>query len=132
MNLHLQRIALVSTLAFISPVFAAEKSKPAADNSTAAVGATKSTTPIPRFQARPQYPSDMREKGIPAEVVVDFIVNEKGDVENARAIRSNHQAFEAPAVQAVAKWKFKPATKDGKAVATHMQVPLIFGPDQKE
>lgn len=46
-------------------------------------------TPVPRFQARPQFPSDARSAGIGGEVVVDFVVNANGDVQNARAIRSS-------------------------------------------
>ena len=34
--------------------------------------------------------------------------------------------FEAAAVQAVSKWKFKPGRKGGRDVPTHMQVPIVF------
>ena len=30
------------------------------------------------------------------------------------------------AVQAVSKWKFRPGRKNGHAVFTHMQVPIVF------
>ena len=39
--------------------------------------------PVARFQARPQYPFEMRRAGIAGEVVVDFIVDNNGDVQNA-------------------------------------------------
>jgi protein TonB len=83
-------------------------------------------TPVPRFQARPQYPFEMRRAGIAGEVVVDFIVDTAGDVQNAYAIRSSQREFEAAAVQAVTKWKFKPGRKGGRDVPTHMQVPIVF------
>jgi periplasmic protein TonB len=82
--------------------------------------------PVPRFQARPQYPFEMREKKIGGEVVVDFIIDVNGDVRNAYAVRSSRREFEAAAVAAVAKWKFKPGMKGGRAVNTHMQVPIVF------
>lgn len=82
--------------------------------------------PVPRFQARPQYPFEMRRAGIAGEVVVDFIVDTNGDVQNAYAIRSSQREFEAAAVQAVSKWKFKPGRKGGRDVPTHMQVPIVF------
>jgi periplasmic protein TonB len=82
--------------------------------------------PAPRFQARPQYPFEMRRAGIAGEVVVDFIVDTNGDVQNAYAIRSSQREFEAAAVQAVSKWKFKPGRKGGRDVPTHMQVPIVF------
>jgi protein TonB len=83
-------------------------------------------TPVAKFQARPQYPFEMRRAGIAGEVVVDFIVDTNGDVQNAFALRSSQREFEAAAVQAVSKWKFKPGRKSGRDVPTHMQVPIVF------
>ena len=45
-------------------------------------------TPTPRFQARPQYPAELRSVSVEGEVVVDFIVDANGDVRNARSLRS--------------------------------------------
>lgn len=83
-------------------------------------------TPVAKFQARPQYPFEMRRAGIAGEVVVDFIVDTNGDVQNAYALRSSQREFESAAVQAVSKWKFKPGRKGGRDVPTHMQVPIVF------
>lgn len=83
-------------------------------------------TPVPKFQARPQYPLEMRRTGTTGEVVVEFIVDPNGDVYNAYALRSSQREFEAAAVAAVAKWKFKPGRKSGRDVPTHMQVPIRF------
>lgn len=82
--------------------------------------------PVARFQARPQYPHLMRRSGIRGEAVIDFIVDTNGDVQRAFAIRSSRAEFEAPAVVAVSKWRFKPGQKGGRDVPTHMQVPIIF------
>jgi protein TonB len=59
-------------------------------------------------------------------VVVDFIVDANGDVQNAFAVKMSQREFESAAVQAVSKWKFKPGKKGGRAVNTHMQVPIVF------
>jgi protein TonB len=82
--------------------------------------------PVARFQARPQYPFEMRRAGISGEVLVDFIVDTNGDVRNAFSAHSSQREFEAAAVQAVSKWKFKPGRKNGHNVYTHMQVPIVF------
>jgi protein TonB len=82
--------------------------------------------PVAKFQARPQYPFEMRRSGVAGEVVVDFIVDTNGDVRNAYSARSSQREFEAAAVQAVSKWKFRPGKKGGRAVNTHMQVPIVF------
>jgi protein TonB len=87
--------------------------------------------PQPRFRTPPIYPFDMRRQGIEGEVMVDFLVDAEGNVLNAHAAGSSHREFDSAAVQAVAKWKFRPGRKDGQNVTTHMQVPIVFSLDQK-
>lgn len=82
--------------------------------------------PVARMQSRPVYPFEMRRAGITGEVLVGFIVDSNGDVRDAHAIRSNQREFEAAAIQAVMKWKFRPGRKGGRAVNTRMQVPIVF------
>lgn len=83
-------------------------------------------TPVPKYQARPHYPPEMRRTGISGEVVVDFIVDPNGEVQNVHALRSTQREFESAAIEAVSKWKFRPGRKDGRNVPTHMQVPIVF------
>lgn len=82
--------------------------------------------PVARVQQQPQYPFEMRRAGVTGEVTVDFIVDANGDVQNAYAAKSTQREFEQNAVAAVSKWKFKPGRKGGRAVNTHMQVPIVF------
>jgi protein TonB len=82
--------------------------------------------PVAKFKARPTYPFEMRRAGISGEVLVDFIVDTDGNVRNANAAHSSQREFEGPAVQAVSKWTFRPGRKNGHAVFTHMQVPIVF------
>lgn len=82
--------------------------------------------PVARVRTPPQYPFEMRRAGVTGEVMVDFIVDQNGDVQNAYAVKSTQREFEQPAVAAVTKWKFKPGRKGGRAVNTHMQVPIVF------
>jgi periplasmic protein TonB len=82
--------------------------------------------PEPKYRVEPQYPFEMRRAGVTGDVVVDFIVDTNGNVMNAYAARSSQREFEANAVTAVSKWKFKPGRKNGRNVNTHMQVPIVF------
>lgn len=85
--------------------------------------------PTPRFQARPRYPFEMRRSGIAGEVVVEFIVDDRGEVVNARAVRSSREEFEFAALEAVSRWRFRAGVKDGQTVPTRMQVPVVFTPE---
>ena len=78
------------------------------------------------MQAKPTYPFEMRRAGINGEVIVLFVVDTNGDVRDASVVRSTQREFEAAALQAVLKWKWKPGRKGGKAVAVRMQIPIVF------
>jgi protein TonB len=82
--------------------------------------------PVVKFQAKPVYPFELKRARVSGEVMVGFIVNTDGDVVEAYAVRSDVREFEAPAIAAVAKWKFKPGRKGNRAVNTKMQVPIGF------
>ncbi len=45
--------------------------------------------PVPKLQVRPQYPSELRQAGVTGSVVVDFIVDKDGNVQNAYALKSS-------------------------------------------
>jgi protein TonB len=84
------------------------------------------TPPSVRRQSPPHYPSSMIQAGMNGEVIVDFVVDNNGEVRNTTAVRSSNRAFEASAVEAVSKWKFRAGKKGGRFVFTHMQVPIEF------
>jgi periplasmic protein TonB len=63
---------------------------------------------------------------------VSFIVDSNGDVRNAVAVRSSQVEFESSACKAVSHWKFKPGKKGGRAVAVHMEVPIVFSIDKAD
>jgi periplasmic protein TonB len=82
--------------------------------------------PVLRVPVSPTYPFEMRRAGISGEVLVEFIVDTKGDVVAVQVIRSSQREFEQPAIQAVQKWKFRPGRKGGRAVNTRAQQPITF------
>ncbi|MET0290824.1 MAG: energy transducer TonB [Steroidobacteraceae bacterium] len=63
------------------------------------------------------YPSDARRAGLSGWVQVEFVVNPDGSVRTARAIEAQPRGvFEAAAVMAAQRCKFKPKMADGKPV----------------
>lgn len=77
-------------------------------------------------QTSPTYPYEARRGGLGGQVLVEFVVDEHGEVIHARVVRSDAQIFDQPALQAVAHWRFQPGRKDGRAVRFRMSVPLVF------
>lgn len=88
--------------------------------------ATLDEKPVARTRSAPQYPFELRRRNISGEAVVQFVVNAKGDVEDARVVRTTHPEFGEAAVAAVLPWKFSPGKKGGQKVATRLTVPLTF------
>ena len=82
--------------------------------------------PIPKSQARPNYPRELRKKGITGVVNLRFVVSSEGNVIDIEVIDSPHEALSQAAVQAVKKWKFEPGLKAGVPVAVRMVMPLEF------
>jgi periplasmic protein TonB len=82
--------------------------------------------PRPTVQAAPQYPLDLRQAGINGEVVVQFIVDSKGNVRNIRIVRSTNTGFNEAVLRAVRNWKFEPGKKNGRKVNTRVQQPIPF------
>ncbi len=91
-----------------------------------------SQQPVARYQARPDYPYEMKRDGRTGEVLVDFIVDTNGNVRRAFAARSSSPEFEEAACRAVARWKFKPGRRGGVPVFVHMQVPIVFSLNEGE
>jgi protein TonB len=82
--------------------------------------------PQATVQGRPLYPFEMRRAGITGTVTVEFIVMKNGAVRDPFAVKSTQREFEAEAVKAVSKWKFKPGQRGGAAVDTRMRVDIVF------
>jgi protein TonB len=82
--------------------------------------------PQPIVQQSPQFPIQLKKDVDRAEVVVEFIVDSRGDTRDVRAVSSTHPGFEFAAVDGVGKWRFRPGMKSGRKVNTRMRVPIRF------
>jgi protein TonB len=82
--------------------------------------------PVATYQAQPVYPYDMKKAGITGTVTVAFVLEPDGHVSGAYAESATQHEFEANAIQAVMKWRFRPGRRGGRAVRVHMSVPIKF------
>ena len=83
--------------------------------------------PMVRYQAKPEYPPDLRRRGIGGEVIVELIVDERGIARRVKAVSAPHTALGEAAENAIGQWTFFPGMKAGRAVATRLAVPVMFG-----
>jgi protein TonB len=82
--------------------------------------------PEPIVQPPPQFPVQLKKDVDRAEVVVEFIVDSKGNTRDVHVVSSTHPGFEFAAVEGVNKWRFRPGMKTGRKVNTRMMVPIRF------
>lgn len=82
--------------------------------------------PVPVRTVTPEYPAEMRRTGASGLVIINCLVDERGAVSDPKVEKSSNAVFERPALDAVQKWKFKPATENGSAVPTRINIPIKF------
>lgn len=80
--------------------------------------------PVPVRTPPPAVPDAM--KGVGGIVSVVVIIDEKGDVTQATVSKSTDTGFEKASVDAVRKWKFKPAEVGGQPVKAKVTIPIHF------
>ena len=103
-------LALGLSLALAQPARAEEKLEP----------------PVPVRTTAPDYPEAMRLAGVSGLVLVNCLIDEKGAVQDMRVEKASNDQFVKPAMQALSKWRFKPAQRDGAKVSTRVSIPIRF------
>lgn len=86
--------------------------------------------PVPVRTVKPQYPREMREQGVSGLVMVKCAIDEQGNVTETTVLKSSNEVFDKFAVEALKKWKFKPARRDGTPVAIQVTIPMKFVVDE--
>lgn len=77
-------------------------------------------------QAPPVYPYELRKRKVEGTVYVVFIVDETGRVQQPSVETSPNEAFSAPALDAVRRWRFEPGVIRGEKVRSKLRVPIRF------
>lgn len=81
---------------------------------------------LKKLQSQVYYPEMARRAGIEGRVTVQFIVNERGQVENPRVIRGIGGGCDEVALEAVSKAKFVPGLQRGRPVRVQYSLPIVF------
>lgn len=86
-------------------------------------------TPIPISQLAPRYPREALSRDIGGTVRVRATVAPDGRVERMEVAESSGNRYlDRAAMEAVRRWTFKPATRNGQPVSADVVVPLDFKP----
>src|ERR1035441_5669890 len=84
---------------------------------------TRPVTP-PRLihSVDPEYDKASRKKKVQGTGVLTVLVTESGEPQDPKIVTSLNPALDEKAIEAVSRWRFAPATKDGKPMAVHIRV----------
>jgi periplasmic protein TonB len=93
-------------------------------NDSDAVGCV--TAPRQTYAPEPMYPKKERKARHMGIVILGLVVGSDGLPRDITVSRPLSSDFDAAAIDAVKKWKFSPATKDGKPVAAKVNVEVSF------
>jgi TonB family protein len=78
-------------------------------------------------RVNPTYPPIAQQKKVEGTVIIGVLVSERGDVAEAKVLRSaGGYGLNEAALTAVRKWRFRPAVKEGKRVKVWMTYPIVF------
>jgi TonB family protein len=84
------------------------------------------TKPVPIYAPEPEYSDEGRRARVQGTVIVELIVDPSGKTRNFKVLQSLGLGLDEQALKTVATWRFKPGTKDGKAVAVIADIYLGF------
>lgn len=77
-------------------------------------------------QIQPVYPVELENSGTTGLVVVHFVVDARGRVQDLEVLSSPHQLLSTAVFRAVSRWEFRAGMKNGRTVATAMELPIRF------
>ena len=104
---------------------ATEKSDATADDNNAEAAPVLKPPELTSF-VEAAYPQSAQDAGIQGQVVLSLTIAADGSVTEAEVVKSLSVELDAAALEAGRALKFKPATRNGVAIAAKVQFPYIF------
>ena len=82
--------------------------------------------PVKITSPPPQYTEIARKARVQGVVIVEAIIDKQGNVTNVKVLKGLPMGLDSAAADAVKKWKFEPATLNGKPVAVIYNLTVNF------
>lgn len=110
-----------------TPTASTTSTRPAPTARPAPATSTASSSPVPTSQPAPRYPRNALRAGIEGTVQVQVDVGPDGvPTSVALASGSGNRELDRAAMEAVRRWRFRPAMANGQATVGRVTVPIQF------
>jgi protein TonB len=108
-------------------VAAATNTPAATEPPKPAVQQVVTTDPVMTKYVQPRFPTQAQRTRTEGWVVVGYTVDTEGNVSSARVVDAQpRHLFDREAINAVERWKYKPATRNGTPVEAKLQRKIEF------
>ena len=77
-------------------------------------------------QVQPRYTEGARRAGVQGAVIMEAVIDEKGQVTNVRVLRGLPMGLDRAATEAIQQWRFKPATLSNRPVKVYFTLTVNF------
>ncbi len=77
-------------------------------------------------QVDPEFSEEARKAKYQGQALVQVVIGPDGSVREAKVLSPLGMGLDEKAIEAVRKWKFEPAQKDGRPVAVYAQIEVNF------
>jgi TonB family protein len=90
----------------------------------------KLAAPVPVRKVDPKYPQLAIKQHIDGEVILYAIIRKDGHVDSIQVVRSVDPELDQNAMEALSRWEFRPATREGQPVELEavIHIPFRFTP----
>lgn len=82
--------------------------------------------PQPTYRPEPEFSEFARKYGLTGTVTLVGVVDPNGSIRDIEISKPCGAGFDEQAIDAVSKWRFKPAIKDGVPVPVHIAIDVDF------
>jgi TonB family protein len=107
---------------------AAAAGDPSSDTSAWTAASTDLSAPSATRKVDPAYPLELMRQNVGGTVILYGIIHADGTVGSVRVLRGVDEHLDQFASEAIAKWRFQPATKNGAAVDVEATFWIPFRP----
>jgi TonB family protein len=92
----------------------------------------KLSGPVPLRKVDPKYPQSAIKERIDGEVILYAIIRKDGHVDSIQLVRGVDPLLDQNAIEALARWQFRPATREGQPVDLEavIHIPFHFNPPE--